>query len=102
VAPFIEKLERVARNYDRFAQPIQLSAKARGIDHDSSRDVAFSIRSLAVDLFNDHGMLALSQRLTGLLQELFAELPDVSERVTEDARALADTCVADSRRGFRG
>lgn len=93
VAPFIEKIERVARNYDRFAQPIQLSAKARGIAHDPSRDVAFSIRSLAIDLFNDHGMLALSQRLTGLLQELFAELPDVSERVTEDARALADIQV---------
>ncbi|MGY4828601.1 hypothetical protein ACVNIS_08495 [Sphaerotilaceae bacterium SBD11-9] len=93
VAPFIEKIERVARNYDRFAQPIQLSAKARGIDHDPSRDVAFSIRSLAIDLFNGHGMLALSQRLTGLLQELFAELPDVSERVTEDARALADIQV---------
>lgn len=90
VAPFIEKLERVARNYDRFAQPIQLSAKARGIDHDPSRDVAFSIRSFAIDLFNDHGMLALSQRLTALLQDLFAELPDVSERVSEDARALAD------------
>lgn len=90
VLPFIEKIERVVRNYDRFAQPIQLSAKARGIDHDPSRDLAFSIRSLAIDLFNDHGMLALSQRLTGLLQELFAELPDVSERVTEDARALAE------------
>lgn len=93
VAPFIEKIERVARNYDRFAQPIQLSAKARGIDHEPSRDVAYSIRSLVIDLINDHGMLALSQRLTGILQELFAELPDVSERVTEDARALADIQV---------
>ncbi len=93
VAPFIEKIERVARNYDRFAQPIQLSAKARGIDHDASRDVAFSIRSLAIDLFNEHGMLVLSQRLTGLLQELFAELPEVSERVTEDARTLANIQV---------
>src|SRR3546814_9056512 len=35
-------------------------------------------------------MLTQSQRLTGLLQELFAELPEVSERVEQDADALAD------------
>lgn len=97
IAPFIEKLERVTRNYDRFAQPIQLSAKARGIDHDPSRNVAFSIRSLVIDLISDHGMLASSQRLTALLQELFAELPDVAERVAEDARALADIQVQRSQ-----
>src|SRR3546814_10094712 len=35
-------------------------------------------------------MLTQSQRLTCLLQELFAELPEVSERVEQDADALAD------------
>lgn len=35
-------------------------------------------------------MLTQAQRLTGLLQELFAELPEVSERVAQDADALAD------------
>ena len=34
-------------------------------------------------------MLTQSQRLTGLLQELFAELPGVSERVEQDTDALA-------------
>lgn len=53
-APLVEKLERVARNWDRFAQPIQLSAKARGIDHDASNTLAYAIRSLAIDLFNEH------------------------------------------------
>lgn len=90
VTPIIDRLEQVARNWDRLTQPIQLSAKARGIGHEQSREVAFSIRSLAIDLFNDHGMLALSQRLTRLLKGLFAHLPEVSERVNEDAKALAD------------
>ena len=66
------------------------AAKARGIDHEASRDLAYEIRSLAIDLFNTHDMLTQSQRLTGLLQELFAELPEVSERVEQDADALAD------------
>lgn len=90
VKPYVDKLDAVARNWDKVAQPIQLSAKARGIDHEASRDLAYEIRSLAIDLFNTHDMLTQSQRLTGLLQELFAELPDVSERVEQDADALAD------------
>ncbi|GAB3727146.1 hypothetical protein GCM10028862_03370 [Luteimonas pelagia] len=90
VKPYVDKLDAVARNWDKVAQPIQLSAKARGIDHEASRDLAYEIRSLAIDLFNTHDILTQSQRLTGLLQELFAELPEVSERVEQDADALAD------------
>lgn len=89
VKPYVDKLNAVARNWDKVAQPIQLSAKARGIDHEASRDLAYEIRDLAIDLFNKHDMLTQSQRLTGLLQELFAELPEVSDRVEQDADALA-------------
>jgi hypothetical protein len=87
---YVEKIESVTRNWDRIAQPIQLSAKARGIDHDPSRDLAYEIRSLAIDLFNKHDMLILSQKLTGLIQELFAEVPEIADRVEADADALAE------------
>lgn len=90
VKPLVDKLESVARNWDKVAQPIQLSAKARGIEHEPSQEIAYSIRSLAIDLFNEHDMLVQSQRLTGLIQELFAELPEVAERVEQDSEALAD------------
>jgi hypothetical protein len=90
VKPLVDKIEKVARNWDRFAQPIQLSAKARGIDHDHSNELAYSIRSLAIDLFNDHDMLDSSKRLTILIQELFAELPEVAERVEQDVDTLSD------------
>jgi len=90
VKPYVDKLDAVARNWDKIAQPIQLSSKARGIDHEASRDLAYEIRSLAIDLFNKHDMLAQSQRLTGLIQELFAEVPEIVDRVEEDADALAD------------
>ena len=90
VKPYLDKLDAVARNWDKVAQPIQLSAKARGIDHEASRNLAYAIRSLAIDLFNKHDMLTQSQRLTGLLHQLFTELPEVSERVERDADALAD------------
>lgn len=88
--PIVDKLEAVARNWDKVAQPIQLSAKARGIDHEPSHEIAYSIRSLAIDLYNEHDMLDQSQQITGLIQELFAELPEVVDRVEQDAEALAD------------
>lgn len=90
VAPYVKQIELVARNWDGVAQPIQLSAKARGIDHEASRDLAYEVRSLAIDLFNKHDMLVHSQRLTQLLQELFAELPEVADRIEQDADALLD------------
>jgi len=90
VKPLIDQLESVARNWDKVAQPIQLSAKARGIDHTASNDVAYSIRSLAVDLFNMHDMVPQTQRITRLLQELFSELPELAEQVERDIGNLED------------
>src|SRR5690606_11406163 len=87
---YVEKLDAVAHNWDMIAQPIQLSSKARGTDHGASRELAYEIRDLAIDLFNKHDMLTLSQRLTGLIQELFAEVPGISDKVGEDAKILAD------------
>jgi hypothetical protein len=89
-APLVGQLESVARNWDKVAQPIQLSAKARGIDHGPSTEIAFSIRSLVIELFSKHDLLAQSQRLTKLNKELFAELPEFTDLVREDAVALED------------
>ena len=90
VKPYVDKLDTVARNWDKIAQPIQLSSKARGIDHEASRELAYEIRGLAIELFNKHDMLVQSQRLTGLIQEIFSEVPEIADRVGEDADALAD------------
>ena len=90
VKPYVDKLDTVARNWNKIAQPIQLSSKARGIDHEASRELAYEIRGLAIELFNKHDMLVQSQRLTGLIQEIFSEVPEIADRVEEDADALAD------------
>jgi hypothetical protein len=96
-APLVEKLERVARNWDRFAQPIQLSAKARGIDHDASNTLAYALRSLAIDLFNEHDQINQSRKLTKLLGEVFSELPEFAERVEQDASTLSDIHAEQTR-----
>lgn len=90
VKSIIDRLEAVLRNWDKVAQPLQLSFKARGIEHDASKTLAYKVRSLAVDLFNEHDNLSQSTRLTQLLKELFSEVPDILDRIDEDAKALAD------------
>ena len=81
-------IETLARRWDVLAQPIQLLHMTRGLTHQASSRLAYAIRSLAVDLVNDHGMIDEGARLTHLLAEVFAELPDVVERLDQDAEAL--------------
>lgn len=88
VAPLITKLASVARNWDAVAQPVQVGLQARGHEHDLSRRMGGAIRSLAVDLFNEHQMLAAARSLTDLLRDVFAELPEFAERIEDDADAL--------------
>ena len=70
------------------AQPVQLSKKSKGIDHAESAALAFKVRSLAIDLFNEHDCLHESQQLSKELETLFAEVPVVLDKVSEDLRAL--------------
>lgn len=90
VDAIIDKLESVARNWDRFAQPIQLSYMARGKDHHQSVELARAMRNLSVDLYVDHDLLSQTSRITDLLKELFAELPHMLALLAEDDEALAE------------
>ena len=88
VKPLVDKLEAVVRNWSKVAQPIKLSASARGTQDRRSLNLAVSIRSLGIDLFNEHHILGQSKRLTRLLQEFFSELPELAEHIEEDANTL--------------
>ena len=90
VDPLIARVGAVAANWTRVAQPILLSTKARGIQHQSSAGIAYSIRGLAGDLFNERGMLVQAQTLTNIIGESFSDAPEVSELVTGDMAVIAD------------
>lgn len=85
---FIDILAQVVRQWDSVAQPIQLSARSRGLGHALSQGLADTIRGLAVELTNEHNCMEESQRLTELIASVFAELPEVRERADEDSIAL--------------
>ena len=61
------------------------------MDHTASRQLAGLVRGLAIHLFSEHGQLAFSQQLTNMLQEVFAEVGEVAERIAEDADALDES-----------
>ncbi len=88
IEPLIEKLDQVVQNWRKVAYPIQLSMKARGIEHRASRAIALEIRNFGIDLCNNHGMLTQAERITSLLQEHFSELPEVSETLEQDASKI--------------
>lgn len=95
LAPMVNQLIQVVRNWDTVAQPIQVSTKSRGLDHDASHRVAGLVRGLAIHMFNEHGKLDFSQQLTNMLQEVFVEVGEVAERTAEDADALGE--IAEQR-----
>lgn len=86
----VDKLILVTENWDNVAQPIQVSTKSRGLDHDASRNMAYEIRGLTIDIVNNHGHLEVAQKITGMLQSVFAEVVDVAEMTADDANVLGD------------
>jgi hypothetical protein len=90
ISPLIDKLLKMAQNWDNVAQPIQLSMKSRGLAEPLSNEVASTIRSLSIELTNDYSYIELSKKISESLKELFAELPEIIERVDEDIDTLDD------------
>lgn len=88
VDPVLEKLSEVTGNWVRVAHPIQMSMKSRGVDHKASSKVAYSIRSLGIDLFNNHRLLESAERSTQILLEHFESLSHLTDRVLEDQSTL--------------
>ena len=94
--PLVEELIKVVKNWDVVAQPIQVSTKSRGLSHDSSSRVAHKVRDVAIQLFNQHDKLSLSQKITSMLQEVFAEVVEIADRTEEDAFTLDE--IAEQRK----
>lgn len=88
-------MEQAIAGWHRLANPILLSARARGLHNQDGTDLGWKLRELGILLFNAHGMLRAAERVTGLLRQYFAEIPGLSDKAAEDAGALDE--IARSR-----
>lgn len=84
----VDRLEQAIRRWDKLAQPVQQIMKSRGQEHQASSELAYAVRSLGIELVNEHGLIDQGTRLTTTLADVFAELPEVVERLDTDAEAL--------------
>ena len=94
ITPLYDELEELVEAWDAIAQPIQLSTKALGTDHRMSIDLAANIRSLSIDLFNDHHMVNICKRINDLLKDIFKEVPQIYDKAHEDS-ATIETILSD-------
>ena len=94
----VAKLEHVVKNWDFVAQPIQVSLSSKGLSHALSHEVAGEIRALGIELYNKHSLLEVSQRLTAIQREVFAEIAKITEQLDDDASRLDE--LAEQRADF--
>lgn len=78
------------KEFDRYAQPLQLLAQEKGTTHKLSEEVGYEVRELAIDLHNNCNLTEESLKLSLALEKIFAELPRMHEKISEDVDTLKD------------
>lgn len=94
IQPLLRTLQRIVRRWDTVAQPIQLLAHFRGLDHAASAAVGRSLRSLSLDLHNNLQMTDSATLISELCSAVFAELPEFGDRVRDDLDILFEFAEA--------
>ena len=84
------QFEYKIKEWDLVAQPIQVSARSRGKDHELSTSVSNEIRDTAIEIANEHGCFEIAKTLTDIQKTVFAEDDFVVERMEEDSSILSD------------
>jgi hypothetical protein len=86
VAPFLPELHRVLSNWVKVARPVQLGARARGVNHQASVELAQRVRQFCMGLLIGHNIIEPAARVNRWIGELFALLPDTGAvlRIDED------------------
>ena len=74
--------------WDKLAQPLQLGALTKGSAHEESKEMLLALRDLALKLHNDFGMSSESLAITKATQEVFKELTEYIELLSDDNKTL--------------
>ncbi|MGO4666966.1 hypothetical protein [Bosea sp. 2RAB26] len=90
VIPVIDEIKKVAANFNEIVGPAQLVARANGIDHLATHNLAIAIRELAIALHNKYGFVDTPARIAAFLNDHFGLLDTVTDRVTHDLAYLKE------------
>lgn len=86
--PIVDQLIQAVKEWDTLAQPIQLSRRSTGQRHNASIEIAWRVQNLAIYLFNEYLQYDFSLQLLNMLLDVFAEVPEIVERITRDREDL--------------
>lgn len=86
--PLIGGLAELAETWEEVTRPIQLSLTMLGRTDEDSERLGFMIRSLAIDLYNEHSLGDEALRITMIVATHFAALPRLMSKIAEDREAL--------------
>ncbi len=84
------KLYQYLKTWDQIAQPIQLIHHSKGLDDSNSKELAQDLRGLVVEIANSYDMHSEAQQITKIIAEIFKELPQFAEKVSEDLTIIED------------
>lgn len=74
------------QNWDKLAQPLQISSRAKGLVHEMSEELATNLRGASIYIHNEYLDIENSKRLLVALREVFAELDEFTENVENDEK----------------
>ena len=84
----IPKLIDKVKEWDKYAQPLQLRSQATGMPHNTSQDLATDIRNLCLYLNNEKKLTSEAKLLASEMRSVFLELGELKEIFTDDAKTL--------------
>ena len=86
--PMVDEFIQTVKDWGIIVDPIQLNKKRQGFHDNDSHRVERRVRQLAIHLFNEYDKLHSSQQILKMLQEVFAEVPEIVEHITADLETL--------------
>ena len=85
-----ELIRTVKEDWNVLVQPIRLSKKSRGDRYNASFEIAERLEILATDLFGQYGKFDFARKIINILKEVFTEVPELAEHISEFAEALEE------------
>lgn len=89
----INKLHKHLTAWDVLAQPIQVTCKSQGKEHQDSVELAKEIRYIALKAHNDYDRPDVSIKICEMLSSVFAEVPSIKATIDEDLNFLSKLIV---------
>ena len=99
LVPLVNQLIQEVKNWDVIAQPIQVSKTSQGLPQNESEALEERVRDLAMHLFDAHDKLNFCLQLIRTLQEAFAEVDEISNRLAVEMEHLTMTAQKRERCG---